>query len=65
MCETLEKNVREVTIYKILVCACKSQDFAQSKNFFDRLETLSGILAESGIHYNLKVYLWWCEGLKE
>ena len=31
-----EKNVEEVKMYKFLVCAYKSQDFAQSQNLFAR-----------------------------
>ena len=30
------KTVKEVKIYKFLVCACKSQDFAQSQKNFAR-----------------------------
>ena len=41
MCEKKEKTVKEVKMHKFLVCAYKSQDFAQSeKNFCEvaRLE---------------------------
>ena len=31
-----EKTVKEVKLHKLLVCACKSQDFAQSQKFFAR-----------------------------
>ena len=29
-----KKTVKEVKMHKFLVCACKSQDFAQSQKFF-------------------------------
>ena len=29
-----KKTVKEVTMNKLLVCACKSQDFARSQKFF-------------------------------
>ena len=32
-----EKNAKKVKIHKFFVCACKSQDFAQSQKFFARL----------------------------
>ena len=30
------KTVKEVKLHKFLVCACKSQDFAQSQRIFAR-----------------------------
>ena len=32
-----KKTAKEVKMHKFLVCACKSQDFAQIQNFFARL----------------------------
>ena len=32
-----KKTAKEVKMHKYLVCACKSQDFVQSQNFFARL----------------------------
>ena len=31
-----KQTVKEVKMHKLLVCACKSQDFVQSKNKFAR-----------------------------
>ena len=53
--KNLEKTVKEVKMHNFLVCACTSQDFAQSQKFFAQLhdrETLT--FSNSGQHY---VYL--------
>ena len=34
--KNVEQTVKEVKMHKLLVCACKFQDFAQSQNIFAR-----------------------------
>ena len=48
------KNVKEVKMHKFLVCACKSQDFAQSQKFFARSHDRETVTFRNSVCINFR-----------